>query len=70
MLEGICLATFGILHEVDGASRTLSQALQNIIVEEFLGHEKLFHPGDYLLHKPEWWESGGNRYGTADKGMR
>src|SRR4051812_38173168 len=39
VLERELASGSGIAHAVDGASRTFSQALQNIVVEEFGGHE-------------------------------
>jgi hypothetical protein len=43
VLERVRLTRLGIDDCVDGASRTFSQSLQYLIVEEFLGHEDIAH---------------------------
>jgi hypothetical protein len=45
VLERVGLLRVGVADGVDGASRTFPQALQNIIVEDLLGHALLFRHG-------------------------
>ena len=58
MLQRIDLLCLGVADGVDGASRTLSQPLQNIIVEEFLSHERLSHPLGCAVSQPGRWNAG------------
>ena len=58
VLERVDLLGFGIADGEDGASRTFSQPLQNIIVEEFLSHERLSHPLGCAVSQPGRWNAG------------
>jgi hypothetical protein len=58
----------GVLHEVDDTSRTLSQTLQDIIVEELLSHEFLFHRQGVSV-APEWWGIGHDNWHAVDNSI-
>jgi hypothetical protein len=67
VLEGEDFLRARIDDGVDGASRTLSQPLQNFIVEEFLGHERSCpHQSDCTAPDP----GGGTRAGLDASGGR
>ena len=59
VLEGVNLARLGIVDSVDGTTRTFSQTLQHLILEELLSHELQTIPENVI--SPSRWMDGGRR---------
>jgi hypothetical protein len=70
MLQREGLARIGIGYGVDNTPRTFSNALQYIIVEDFLTHEFLAHPGVLVRPGRLGWKYGQDSIGAGDNGYK
>jgi hypothetical protein len=57
VLEGVNLARLGVVDRVDGTTRTFSQTLQHLILEELLSHELQTIP-ENVISRSRWMDGG------------